>query len=161
MLKRVIVQEQLNTVQLRLSSGKGGKGAVHFHRTRRSPRAGPDGGDGGRGGDLILSGKKDLKDFSHIKPGALYKAGDGTPGAKNRKKGAKGQNLLLSVPEGTLCFDEEGQLLKIISEKEPFFLKGGKGGRGNHFFKSSRRQAPRYAQQGAPAQRKKVLLKLP
>ncbi len=133
---------------------------MHFHRTRRSPRAGPDGGDGGRGGDLVLSPRQDLKDLSHLKPGAFYKAEDGKPGAKNRKTGAKGRDFLLPVPEGTLCLDEQGMLLKKISGKDRFFLKGGKGGRGNHFFKSSCRQAPRHAQAGGPAQRKKVVLKL-
>ena len=148
----------VDRISVTLSSGKGGKGAVHFRRTGRSPRAGPDGGDGGRGGDLILSPRPDLKDLSHLQ--SFYKAEDGKPGERGLKKGAKGRDFTLYVPEGTICRDERGAVLKKFSKQDRLVLKGGKGGRGNHFFKSPRVQAPLKAGGGGAAQRKKVILDL-
>ena len=146
-------------VQVCLVSGKGGPGAVHFRRTGRSLRAGPDGGDGGKGGDLILSPSADLKDLFHLKN--LYKAEDGKPGGKGKKKGGSGKNLILPLPVGTVCYDlSSGKKLKELEKKPWLFLKGGKGGKGNAFFKSSRVQAPRSAQPGEPAKKQKVVLEL-
>ncbi len=150
----------IDRIQITLAGGDGGRGLVHFQRTRYSPRAGPDGGDGGRGGDLILSPKASLKDFSHLAGSLFYKAEDGKPGKKGKKKGAKGKDLTLYIPEGTLCYDSTGRFLKDIGKKSWCFLKGGKGGRGNHFFKSARLQAPQTAQKGESSLRKKVALEL-
>ena len=150
----------MDSFSIQLSSGKGGRGAVHFQRTRRSLRAGPDGGDGGDGGDLILSPKSDLRDFSHLKSRVCYKAGDGKPGQGGKKKGAKGQSLTIYVPKDTICYDLTGQKLKELKDKSWCVLKGGKGGKGNHFFKSSRQQAPQFAQPGQPGLKKTLTLKL-
>ena len=150
----------IDRIQVSLSSGKGGKGSIHFQRTRRSPRAGPDGGDGGKGGDLILSPDSSLEDFFHLTNRSFYKAEDGKPGEGSRKKGAKGKDLVLSVPEGTVCYDSTDQLLKELRTKNWCFLKGGKGGKGNYFFKNARSQAPLKAQPGEPAVRKKITLEL-
>ena len=150
----------VDCVQIKLASGKGGRGAVHFQRTRRSPRAGPDGGDGGRGGDLILFPKTSLRDFSHLTGRTAYKADDGKPGNGGKKKGAKGKDLILYVPEGTRCCDLNGQLLKEIKGKAWCVLKGGKGGKGNHYFKTARFQAPQIAQPGGPSLQKEVILDL-
>lgn len=150
----------IDRVQIKLASGHGGKGVVHFKRTRRSPRAGPDGGDGGKGGDLILSPKASLKDLSHLNNRAFYKAEDGKSGEKGKKKGAKGKNLIISVPEGTLCYDSKGQFLKELKKKDWRFLTGGKGGKGNYFFKTARLQAPQTAQPGQPSVQKKLILDL-
>ncbi len=150
----------VDSFSIQLSSGKGGRGAVHFQRTRRSLRAGPDGGDGGDGGDLTLAPKSDLRDFSHLKSRVCYKAGDGKPGQGDKKKGAKGQNLTLYVPKDTICYDLTGQKLKELKDKSWCVLKGGKGGKGNHFFKSSRQQAPQFAQPGQSGLKKTLTLKL-
>ena len=150
----------IDCIQIKLASGHGGRGAVHFKRTRLSPRAGPDGGDGGKGGDLILSPEASLKDFSHLNSRAVYKAEDGKPGERGRKKGARGKDLIVYVPEGTVCYDSKGQLLQELKSKEWRFLKGGKGGKGNHFFKTARLQAPQTAQPGQPSVQTKVILEL-
>ncbi len=147
-------------IQIKISSGCGGRGSVHFQRTRRSPRAGPDGGDGGRGGDLFLSPESSLKDFSHLTVRSFYKAEDGKKGEGNKKRGARGKDLTVYVPKGTFCYDSKGQFLKELTDKKWCVLKGGKGGRGNCFFKSSRRQAPQSAQPGEPALQKKITLEL-
>ena len=149
----------IDRVQIKLASGRGGKGAVHFKRLRRSPRAGPDGGDGGKGGDLILSSKASLKDFSHLNS-RIYKAEDGRPGERGKKTGSRGTDFIIYIPEGTLCYDSKGHFLKELKEKEWNFLKGGKGGKGNHFFKTARLQAPQKAQPGQPSVQKKLILDL-
>ncbi|MDE0119423.1 MAG: 50S ribosome-binding GTPase [Bdellovibrionales bacterium] len=147
-------------VQVTLVSGRGGKGAVHFQKTRRSPRGGPDGGNGGKGGDIILSVQPALKDLSHLVRKRLYKAEDGHPGAGRKKKGAKGKSLVLSVPKGTICYDSKARLLKELKTKDWCFLKGGKGGKGNAFFKRASLQAPQIAQSGKPSVKKEVILQL-
>ena len=72
-------------IHIKLASGAGGKGTVHFRKTRRSPRAGPDGGDGGNGGNFILFPEPTLKDFSHL-TSRFYKAEDGKPGEGGKKR---------------------------------------------------------------------------
>ena len=148
----------VDCIQIKLASGAGGKGAVHFQRTRRSPRAGPDGGDGGKGGDFILSPKEELKDFSHL-TSYSYKAEDGKSGKEGRKKGAKGADFTLYLPAGTMCYDTSNILLKELNS-EWCILKGGKGGKGNHFFKTASLQAPQISQPGEPAVQKKLTLLL-
>lgn len=147
-------------IQIKISSGRGGRGSVHFQRTRSSPRAGPDGGDGGKGGDLFLSPKSSLKDFSHLTVQSFYKAEDGKKGEGGKKTGARGKDLTVYVPQGTFCYDSKGQFLKELQDKKWCALKGGRGGRGNYFFKSSRRQAPQSAQPGEPALQQKITLDL-
>lgn len=150
----------IDRIQIKLASGHGGKGAVHFQKTRRSPRAGPDGGDGGTGGDLILSPKTSLTDFSHLNSRFFYKAEDGKPGRGGKKKGAQGKDLTVYVPEGTICYDSNGRFLEELRNENWRFLKGGKGGRGNYFFKNDSLQAPQIAQPGQPAVQKKVIMEL-
>ena len=148
----------VDCIQIKVASGAGGKGAVHFQRTRRSPRAGPDGGDGGNGGNFILSPKADLKDFSHL-TSYFYKAENGKPGEGGRKKGAKGADFTLYLPSGTICYDTSNKLLKELNTKW-CVLKGGKGGKGNHFFKTASLQAPQISQPGEAATQKKIILQL-
>ena len=150
----------IDRVQIKLSSGKGGSGAIHFDRSRKSPRAGPDGGDGGKGGDLILSPTSRFHDLSHLKPFGLYKAEDGQPGEEKRKKGAKGKNLSVQVPSGTFCYDLKGRILMELTQNDKPFLIGGKGGKGNGFFKSARVQAPLQSQPGEKGKKKTVWLEM-
>ena len=150
----------IDRVQIRLSSGCGGAGAVHFQSNRRSPRSGPDGGDGGKGGDLILIPQVFLSDLSHLKPGGLYKAEDGKPGRSNKRKGANGKNLSLGVPSDTICYNLQGGLLQEIQDKPWRVLCGGPGGKGNVFFKTARLQAPRISQKGTEGRQKSVILEL-
>ena len=160
----------VDRVPITLSAGRGGRGAVHFQSQARSPRGGPDGGDGGDGGDVLLKTATRLRDLSCLSR-SVYKAEDGKPGGGGKKKGAKGKDLLLSVPRHTSCYDQEGQLLYPVQqldshcantgESQPvLFLKGGRGGKGNAFFKSARRQAPQIAQEGEKPPTKTVVLEM-
>ncbi len=150
----------VDRLHLQLASGRGGAGKIHFHRTRSSARAGPDGGDGGRGGDLIFFPKSSLLDFSHLKNQIVYRARNGEPGGARKKKGAKGKDLLIPVPQGTFFYSCEGEFLKELKEKSWTFLNGGRGGKGNGFFKNSRLQAPRKAQRGEDFSQETVILEL-
>lgn len=149
-------------VKLALIAGSGGRGSVSFSRNRKLPRGGPDGGNGGRGGDIKFSFSSRYKDFSQLKKQSLFKAEKGKDGAGQLQTGKKGKNLTVSVPLGTLIRDGAGQLLKDSAEAEnPFlFLKGGLGGRGNAFYKSSVNQAPGKFQKGLPGEQKQVILEL-
>ncbi len=146
---------------LSLISGAGGGGCVSFHRARKKPRGGPDGGDGGPGGDVIFVSSPRVSNFDHLKKTKIYRAGSGTAGGKQLKQGKRGKDLSLSLPLGTLVRNAKGQILKDFQKAEKeVFLKGGKGGRGNAFFKSSLNQAPRQAQKGERGQSQKALLEL-
>ena len=150
----------IDRVQIKLASGKGGSGVVHFNRSRSSPRAGPDGGDGGQGGNVVLSPTIRFRDLFHLKPLSLYKADDGQTGGERRKKGAKGKDLSIKVPCGTICCDVNGQVLMELDQEDKNFLIGGRGGKGNGFFKTARLQAPQLSQPGEKGQRKTVWLEM-
>ena len=148
----------IDRAEVQLSSGHGGHGSVHFSRTRKLPRAGPDGGNGGKGGDVILSPQSSIRDFSHLKTNS-YKAEDGKPGQANKKNGASGSPLTIPVPEETFCYTHAGVFLKELS-KDYLILKGGIGGKGNTFFKSAWRQAPRKSQLGTSGKTQNIILEM-
>jgi GTP-binding protein len=146
-----------------VQSGRGGNGMVHFHREKYVSRGGPDGGDGGRGGDVILEVNPKLNtlfDFSHR---SRYVAGDGKPGGPNNMSGKSSPNLVVSVPPGTLVYDaKSGDLLgDLVDDYQQLVVaKGGRGGRGNQHFATSRNQAPRMAEKGEPGEEKDLRLEL-
>lgn len=146
-------------IWLSLASGAGGKGGLSFHRTRKNPRGGPDGGDGGDGGSLILSATPKVSNFDHLKKKTRYQANSGQDGGPQLKKGRGGKDLTLDLPVGALIRNEKEKILKdFIKEEKYIFLKGGRGGRGNAFFKSSLDQAPRQFQKGEKSRKERVIL---
>ncbi|MDE0092027.1 MAG: GTPase ObgE [Oligoflexia bacterium] len=148
-------------ILLNLISGSGGNGALSFYRTRKNPRGGPDGGDGGAGGSILLSSSNRLNGFEHLKKLKKYKAGSGAKGGKQLKNGKNGEDIILSLPLGTIIRNRHNQILKdFITDKTEVFLKGGRGGRGNAFFKTSLNQAPRQFQKGEKGKSQQVILEL-
>lgn len=148
---------------IEIYSGAGGKGAVTFRREKYVPRGGPDGGDGGKGGDVIFIVKKNLKTLSHIKSQRVFRAKNGEPGKSKRRHGKNGADSVIQVSPGTLVKDfySGDLLLDLTKEGESYvFLKGGKGGKGNWHFATSRNQAPRFAQKGEPGKHRKLRLEL-
>ncbi len=128
-------------IRLKVSSGKGGRGCLSFASSRRKIRGGPDGGNGGQGGDVWIQVNKRKNSLSHLKKNKIYQASDGQPGGSRRKTGRKGANLIIEVPLNTWLKTKNFEIL--ISEDEPYLLiKGGRGGRGNHYFRNSVNQAP-------------------
>lgn len=140
-------------VKICCRSGAGGAGAVHFHRDKHTAKGGPDGGDGGRGGHIIVRGNKQLWTLLHLKYRKHVIAEPGEKGGSTLKKGADGHDEYLDVPIGTVARDAETDsvLFEITEEGQEIILApGGRGGKGNNFFKTATLQTPRFAQPGEP-----------
>ncbi len=145
-----------------IASGRGGSGAVGFHREKHVPRGGPNGADGGKGGDVIFiaaRGKRTLYDFK-LQP--KIEAQDGTHALGN-KSGKGGKDVKILVPIGTIITNQDtGQViadLKLDGQKV-IVAKGGRGGHGNQHYVSSVRQAPNFAEKGEPGQHFEAKLEL-
>lgn len=153
----------IDEAQIFVSSGKGGDGAVHFRREKYVPRGGPDGGDGGRGGDVVLKVKHTLNTLSSFQFNQKFLASPGGNGAKQKMTGRSANTLYIFVPPGTLVYDADtGELLGDLVEREQELLicKGGRGGRGNVHFVSSRHQVPKTGEKGEPGEEKKLRMEL-
>ena len=140
----------IDFIRIHCRSGKGGAGAVHFHRDRRNPKGGPDGGNGGRGGHIILEGDRNMWTLLPLRYKKHIIAGDGAPGGSSISTGADGSDVILKVPLGTVAKSEDGVIEMDITKhgQRKTLLAGGRGGLGNVHFKSATNQAPRYAQPG-------------
>ncbi|MBY5952123.1 GTPase ObgE [Algoriphagus sp. NF] len=144
-------------------SGAGGAGSMHFRREKHVPKGGPDGGDGGRGGHIILRGNTQMWTLLHLKYKKHVIAESGKSGEGGRRTGADGKDVILEVPLGTVAKDAEtGEKRFEITEdgQEVVLTKGGRGGLGNHHFKSSTNQAPHYAQPGEEGIEEWIILEL-
>ncbi len=147
---------------IRVIAGKGGDGAVAFHREKYVAAGGPDGGDGGRGGDVIAVVDDHMSTLMDFRYKRKYVAGNGMNGQGNRCSGKDGESLTIRVPRGTLIRDREtGGILHDMSDDQPFVIaKGGKGGWGNRHFATPTRQVPRFAKPGLPGEDREVVLEL-
>jgi GTPase len=144
-------------------SGKGGNGVVHFRREKYVPRGGPDGGDGGKGGDVVLVVIPTLNTLSVFRHQTRFKAQDGANGGKQNMTGRSGEDLIISIPPGTVVYDDSsGEVLGDLVDtgQRLIVAQGGKGGKGNTHFASSINQAPRIAQKGEPQQELTLRLEL-
>lgn len=153
----------IDQVNIYVKSGKGGDGMVHFRREKFEPRGGPDGGDGGKGGDVIFEVKSTLNSLSHFRPKQQFAADEGKGGGGSQLTGKSGKDLIIYVPPGTIIYDAEtGALLGDLTEpsQQLMICKGGRGGRGNQHFATSRNQAPRTAERGEPHEEKMIRLEL-
>jgi GTP-binding protein len=152
----------VDRVTLHATAGKGGDGCVSIHREKFKPLGGPDGGNGGRGGDIVLvvdPNVTTLLDFHHS---PHRRATNGRQGYGDRKDGSQGEDLILSVPSGTVVFDEAGnQLADLIGNGTTFMAaEGGRGGLGNAALASSKRRAPGFALLGVPGEERTLILEL-
>lgn len=138
-------------VKVFLRSGNGGGGVVHFRHEKFCEFGGPDGGDGGRGGHIILRGNSQYWTLIHLKYRKHIYAEDGEFGGGAKMSGHDGADIILDVPLGTVAKDAETfeQLCEVTEDgQEIIFLPGGRGGKGNTFFRTATLQAPRFAQPG-------------
>ncbi|HSJ87984.1 MAG TPA: GTPase ObgE [Anaerolineales bacterium] len=150
-------------VEIQVKSGKGGDGMVHFRREKFVPQGGPDGGDGGKGGDVVFEVKSTLNTLSSFRQNQKFKAEDGVNGGPSQMSGRYGNDLVLYVPPGTILYDANtGELIGDLTEpgQRLVICKGGRGGRGNQHFATSRNQVPRTAERGEPAEEKRIKLEL-
>ncbi|EFK93108.1 GTPase ObgE [Finegoldia magna] len=153
----------IDVAKIELKAGKGGDGSVAFRREKYEPSGGPAGGDGGDGGSIIIVGDKDIKTLMDYSYRSIYKAENGGDGRNKKQFGKKGEDLILKVPVGTLVkdYDTDTVIYDVKHDKEEFVIcKGGKGGKGNVHFKSSIRQAPRFAEPGEKGEEKTIKLEL-
>ena len=138
-------------VSLNVRSGNGGRGSSHLRREKFVAKGGPDGGDGGKGGDIIFKGDGNIWTLYTFKFKKHFKAGHGGDGGRNKRTGKKGEDIIIKVPLGTTIIEKNSdKLLAEITEndKEIVLLRGGLGGKGNCYFKSSTNRTPRYSQKG-------------
>lgn len=140
----------VDEAQIHAKAGDGGAGAVSFRREAHVARGGPDGGDGGRGGDVWLVATPNQSSLLGFRDHPHRRAADGGHGSGNRRHGARGEDLLVPVPVGTVVRDRDGSVLCDLSGSGDRWLaaEGGRGGRGNARFLSNTRRAPAFAEQG-------------
>lgn len=147
---------------IRVRAGKGGDGAVSFHREKYVAAGGPDGGDGGRGGNVIFVADTNKTTLMEFKYKTKYIAPDGEPGRARQCSGRAAEDLLVRVPLGTLVREKEsGRLLADLSDGEPVVIaRGGRGGWGNQHFATPTRQIPRFSKPGLPGEELDLKLEL-
>ena len=145
-----------------VKAGKGGNGAVSFHREKYISAGGPDGGDGGRGGNIILNVDTNMSTLMDFRYKRKYAAANGADGTGKNKAGKDGKDLAIRVPKGTVVRDKEsGAVIVDMSDTETFKLaRGGNGGWGNKHFATPTRQAPRFAKGGLSGDELEVELEL-
>ncbi|MBS3737399.1 MAG: GTPase ObgE [Psychroflexus sp.] len=150
-------------VKIHIRSGNGGKGSAHLRREKYIPKGGPDGGNGGRGGHVIVKANKNLWTLFHLKFKRHIRAEHGGNGGKQNSTGADGEDQIIEVPLGTVIRDTETQkIIKELTEngQEYIAAKGGQGGLGNTYYKSSTNRTPRYAQTGMEGVERNITLEL-
>jgi GTPase len=153
----------VDEVEIYVLSGTGGNGAVHFRREKYVPRGGPDGGDGGKGGDVIFEVTTHLNTLNPFHFQTKFIADNGKGGSKQKSSGHSGPNLIVKVPPGTLVFDRDsGELVADLTMdgQQLVICKGGRGGRGNQHFATSRNQVPHIGEKGEPGEEKWLRLEL-
>ena len=153
----------IDYAKIELQAGKGGDGAVAFRREKYEPTGGPAGGDGGDGASIYIKATNSLSTLEEYRYKNKYKATNGEDGMGKKRFGKKGEDLYLYVPVGTIVREStSGKIIKDLKKNGEEFLiaKGGKGGKGNVHYKSSTRQAPRFAQKGKEGQKITISLEL-
>lgn len=142
----------VDEAQVHVKAGDGGAGSVSFRREAHVAKGGPDGGDGGNGGDVWLVATGDRASLLAFKDHPHRRAGDGRHGQGKQRHGARGEDLEVPVPAGTIVRAPDGSILVDLVEAGHRWMaaRGGRGGRGNARFLSNRRRAPAFAEQGEP-----------
>lgn len=155
-----------DTAEIKVKAGDGGSGAISFRREKFVPYGGPDGGDGGNGGDAVFVVETGITNLLMFRRKAFYKAGRGGNGQGSKKHGARGEDLVLMVPLGTVISETDisGDVIILADLEEPgqrvVVAYGGKAGKGNTRFTSSTNQTPRIAQKGESGEEKALHLEL-
>lgn len=153
----------VDKAQITIKSGRGGDGAVSFRREPYVPQGGPDGGNGGRGGSIVLLADRNLRTLMDFRYKKKYEAQPGENGRGKQQYGKDAPDLIIKVPVGTVVKDvKSGMVMADLKEDGQRFVaaKGGKGGKGNVWYKNSVRQAPNFAEAGGFAVERTVELEL-
>lgn len=152
----------IDVARIHIKAGKGGDGAVSFHREKYVNAGGPDGGDGGRGGNVVFVTDQHLNTLMDFRYKRKYAAMPGENGSGNNCTGRSAEDLIIKVPKGTLIKEaQSGRLMKDMSDDQPFIAaKGGNGGWGNQHFATPTRQIPRFAKPGQEGEEFDIRLEL-
>jgi GTPase len=153
----------LDEAKVYIRSGDGGNGCVSFRREKFIEFGGPNGGDGGKGGDVIAEAVDGLNTLIDYRYQQHFKAKNGGAGMGKDRAGANGADAVLKVPAGTQIYEEDGEtLIADLTElgQRMVLARGGNGGFGNAYFKSSTNRAPRRANPGQPGQELTIHLRL-
>lgn len=153
----------IDEAKIQIAGGRGGNGCVAFRREKYVPRGGPSGGDGGRGGSVYLENSEHLNTLLKFRYTRIFAAERGRHGEGSNRHGKDGEDLIISVPVGTVFFDEAtGEKLWDLDTpgQRTLAAKGGRGGRGNSHFATPTRQAPRKAEPGEPGAERALKLEL-
>jgi GTPase len=153
----------IDEVKIHVKAGDGGAGCMSFRREAHVPRGGPDGGDGGRGGDVVLVADPSISSLLEYRFKIHHKAQRGTHGKGQKLHGARGEELILRVPLGTIARDSDtGNVLGdlTVPGQRLVVAQGGYGGRGNIHFVTPTRRAPAFAELGEPAQERWIELEM-
>jgi GTP-binding protein len=146
-----------------VKAGHGGRGCVSFRREKYVPRGGPNGGDGGAGGDVIVVAREGLSTLLDQRYQKNYRAANGGHGEGQNKTGKSAEVLMIPVPVGTVIKDAETkEVLHDLAHDGDHYVaaKGGRGGKGNAWFTTATRQAPRFAQPGEEGEQRHLQLEL-
>lgn len=153
----------IDEVTVHIQAGRGGNGCCSFRREKFIPWGGPDGGDGGHGGDIFLQATSKLHTLVDLNYKKDYQAENGKPGSGSLRSGKSGQHLIIEVPIGTVVweFDTHEMIGDLIQDDQILLVaKGGRGGLGNHHFKSSTNRSPRKIIQGSLGDERNLRLEL-
>jgi GTP-binding protein len=151
----------VDEVDVEVRAGRGGDGSAALGSEPFKPKGGPDGGDGGRGGDVVFKASRNVHDLAWLAENPHLKAEPGKPGARARRDGAKGKDLVITVPDGTVVADEHGLLADLVGEgSEAVVARGGRGGRGNVRFAGPKNRVPKTAEAGEEGEDRRLRLEL-
>lgn len=153
----------IDRARIFVQSGKGGDGMSSFRHEKFVPKGGPNGGDGGQGGNVVLVADRNVNTLVDFRFRRLFKAKPGGKGEGSNKYGRNAEDLLITVPLGTIVKDEEtGQVIADLSRdgQRAVVAKGGRGGRGNWHFRTSANRTPTFAERGEPGEERWLRLEL-
>ena len=152
----------VDKVRITVIGGRGGDGAVAFHREKYVAAGGPDGGDGGHGGSVILRVNDNMTTLLDFRYKRKYAAQAGINGMSRKMAGKRGENLIIQVPRGTVVRDAETNaiIVDMSTEEDYIIARGGRGGWGNAHYATPTRQVPRFAKAGLKGQERDIVLEL-
>lgn len=155
----------IDTVNIKIKSGKGGDGRVSFLREKFKPNSGPDGGDGGKGGDVIFIADENIHTLRDFRTNPLVQAKEGEMGKKLKMYGKDGEDLIVKIPIGTLVYEIRRGTEVLVGDfvnqgQSQVMAKGGNGGKGNFRFRSSVNQTPSQFTYGGASIEKELKLEI-
>ena len=153
----------VDKVSFYVEAGKGGDGVVAFRKEAYVPKGGPSGGDGGHGGSVVFEATTSLSTLLDFRYHKEYKAKNGLNGMAKKMHGADGADIVLKVPVGTMIYnaDTGAKMADLTADKQRVIIaKGGRGGRGNTRFATSRNPAPKICERGEPGEKFNITCEL-